>query len=269
MTRPLALFLIPAALFLAGCPGGAIIVEDPGSSDDTAFDVLVDASKDGGAWWFPQGGDGDPDEPHQGKALVDYLESLGVGVTELGRNRLVTPALLESNDLVIRASGYFPYLDSELDAYEAYVADGGQLLLLAEHRWPGQSDQVAEVFGIEFAGITRGNNILQFVAEHPITRDTETYAIRYGVGSGIVDLPAGAIVLATVDDGTYLDLDRDEVQDEDEQSAPPVMGILDPEDGVVVFLGDTNTLEAVPQPLVDNLMGFFFDGANRRWAGAR
>jgi hypothetical protein len=222
------------------------------------------ASKDGGAWWYPQAGEGDPDEYHQGKALVDYMESLGVQVTELGRNRLVTTTLLEAYDLVIRASGYFPYLDSELDAYDGYVADGGQLLLLAEHRWPGQLDQLAAVFGVEFAGITRGNNILQFVADHPITRDTETYAIRYGVGSGIVDMPPGATVLATVDDGTYLDLDRDEVQDEDEPSAPPVMGILDPADGVVVFLGDTNTLEAVPQPLVDNLMRFFCNGTNAR-----
>src|SRR5690349_15691468 len=43
-----------------------------------ATQVLVDASRDGGDWWFPQGTTVDPNAPHQGKALADYLRSQGL-----------------------------------------------------------------------------------------------------------------------------------------------------------------------------------------------
>ena len=33
--------------------------------------ILIDASRDGGAWWYPQAGPFDPDEYHQGKKLAD------------------------------------------------------------------------------------------------------------------------------------------------------------------------------------------------------
>ena len=45
---------------------------------DAANRVLVDASKDGGVWWFPQGGSFDPDAYHQGKPLADYSPRLGI-----------------------------------------------------------------------------------------------------------------------------------------------------------------------------------------------
>lgn len=40
--------------------------------------IVVDASKDGGVWWSPQGKDGyDPTKDHQGKRLADDLRSRG------------------------------------------------------------------------------------------------------------------------------------------------------------------------------------------------
>ncbi len=39
--------------------------------------ILIDASHDGGVWWFPQSGPFSPGAPHQGKALADHLRGLG------------------------------------------------------------------------------------------------------------------------------------------------------------------------------------------------
>jgi hypothetical protein len=47
--------------------------------------ILVDASYGGGMWWSPQDYPFDENLPHQGKALADYLKSLGCSVTELAR----------------------------------------------------------------------------------------------------------------------------------------------------------------------------------------
>src|SRR6187549_3774745 len=53
--------------------------------------ILVDASKDGGVWWFPQGQAGfSATNPHQGSALADYFRNLGYQVDELPRGAIIT-----------------------------------------------------------------------------------------------------------------------------------------------------------------------------------
>src|SRR3954453_17646048 len=48
--------------------------------------ILVDASKDGGTWWFPQAPPFFSDlADHQGKAIADYLRSVGYQIDELPR----------------------------------------------------------------------------------------------------------------------------------------------------------------------------------------
>src|SRR5213082_2249282 len=47
----------------------------PSSSSPRA--VLVDATHDGGAWWFPEGGPFISTQPHQGEALADTLRAKG------------------------------------------------------------------------------------------------------------------------------------------------------------------------------------------------
>ena len=70
--------------------------------------VLVDASRDGGVWWFPQPPAGtvtfDPNRDHQGKALADYLRSEGFQVTELPRPFTVSSELLLQFQFVIAAA---------------------------------------------------------------------------------------------------------------------------------------------------------------------
>lgn len=174
--------------------------------------VLVDASRDGGVWWFPQGTPGTPfssTEGHQGQALVETLRSLGLVVEELPRPFAITYSLLASYDIVIRANGFGTYTSSEVSAYRTYVERGGNLLLLSDHMKYAPPDGVGLAFGIDFQGVTRGENVLYTLAPHPITKDVG--ALYYGVGSGIVSHPASATILGRLSGASYLDLDKDEV----------------------------------------------------------
>ena len=220
--------------------------------------ILVDASRDGGTWWFPQWaqeGGFDFTLPHQGKALADYLRSSGYRVDELPRPYVVTPQLLQTYDIVIRASGFGSYYPAEIAAYQQYVQAGGNLLLLGDHMLNLDADWLALGFGLEFAGITRGDNWLDSLVTHPITEGVEL--LGYGVGSGLVAYPATAQLLGFLSAGSYLDLNKNDVQDAGEPSAPPVFGVLPYGAGRVVFCGDVNMWEWIPQPLVDNLLAWF------------
>ncbi len=218
--------------------------------------VLVDASRDGGVWWFPQWEQGgfDPNLDHQGQKLANYLRASGYVVDELPRPYGITSGLLNRYDLVIRASGFGAYSDNEIAAYQDYVQNGGNLLLLADHMLYAPLDRVALSFGIEFAGITRGENLLNDFVSHPITdRLTEE---RYLVGSGVIAYPATAQIIGRLSSGTYLDLNKNDLQDAGEPTAPDVLGVLTYGAGRIVFCGDVNMWEPVPQPLVDNVLAW-------------
>jgi hypothetical protein len=220
--------------------------------------ILVDASRDGGVWWFPQWqqeGGFDFTLPHQGKELADYFRSRGYRVDELPRPSFVALGLLRTYDIVIRAVGFGSYAPQEVAAYQQYVNEGGNLLLLGDHMLNLSADELALGFGLEFAGITRGDNLLDSLIAHPITEGVAD--LGYGVGSGLVAYPASAQLLGFLSAGSYLDLNKNNVQDAGEPSAPPVFGVLPYGAGRVVFCGDTNMWEWIPQPLVDNLLAWF------------
>ncbi len=221
--------------------------------------VLVDASRDGGVWWFPQAGSFDPDLHHQGKAFADYLRSLGFRVRELPRPTRISLELLEGYDLVVRAVAFGSYAESEVLAYRRYVEEGGRLLLLDDHKRYAPLDAVGFSFGLLFAGITRGDQVLKFVSD-PITEGLEDGRFSFLAGSGLVEYPPEAKILAYLDESSYLDLDADGFRDDGEPVAPPVMGRLNFGDGLIVFIGDTNFVERVPQPLTDNLIRAFLPG---------
>jgi Big-like domain-containing protein len=225
--------------------------------------ILVDASRDGGAWWYPQWvGEGGFDRslPHQGKALADFIRSRGYRVTELPRPFLITGELLQQFVLVIRAGVFGPYSSAEVTAYEAYVESGGKLLLLADHmmQFAGPADSVGLRFGVSFAGVTRGDNLIETFAAHPITDGVEP--LRYGVGSGLLSYPSSAQLLALLSAGSYLDRNNNDTQDAGEPSAPGVLGAMTHGTGRIVFCGDTNFWESVPEPLVRNVLAWLLGG---------
>ena len=73
--------------------GLAVLLLNPclAQGQEKKLRVLIDASKDGGLWWFPQGRNGfDSNTHHQGKALADLMRSKGWEVIELGRGEVIT-----------------------------------------------------------------------------------------------------------------------------------------------------------------------------------
>lgn len=222
--------------------------------------VLVDASRDGGVWWFPQGNPGVPfssTDGHQGQGLAETLRSLGLVVEELPRPFAITESLLAPYDIVIRANGFGTYSPSEVSEYREYVERGGNLLLLADHMKFAPPDGVARAFGLDFQGVTRGENIMYTIAPHPITKDVG--ALYYWVGSGIVSHPAAATILGRLSEASFLDLDKDEARSPTEPTAPAVLGVMSYGAGRIVFCGDVNLWEQSPQPLLDNVLRWFKD----------
>jgi hypothetical protein len=214
--------------------------------------ILVDSSRDGGVWWFPQTGPFNSGATHQGKPLADYLRGQGHTVAELPRPTTITAALLSDYDIVIRANGHGTYSSSELSAYDEWVQGGGMLLLLADHH---ASDGLAVHFGIHFAGITDGQRELSTFTAHAITAGVAP--IFYGAGSGILSQPSAATILARLSATTFLDLNNDGIKEPSEPSAPAGLGVMPLGKGQIIFCGDTNLWEKVPQPLVKNTLAWF------------
>ncbi|HVG34671.1 MAG TPA: hypothetical protein VM911_16500 [Pyrinomonadaceae bacterium] len=216
--------------------------------------ILVDSSRDGGVWWFPQAGPFDPAAKHQGKALADHLRSLGHKVDELPRPTTITAKLLAGYDIVIRAAGVGNYSQAEITAYQDYVKQGGGLLLLAES---GPPDKLALSFGLKFEGNTVGNNLLSNFTPHPVTQGVGQ--LTYKVGGGLTKAPAGAQVLGKLSGQSFLDLNNNGVKDAGEPAGPPVLGAMQHGQGRIVFCGDTNLWETVPQPLTKNVVKWLTD----------
>ena len=204
------------------------------------INILVDASRDGGGWWFPQAEPYfDPNLPHQGKALADFLRGQGMAVTELPRPSTITCEQLSQYDLVVAVEGGpGPYSASELSAYSGYVSNGGRLILLNDHKSVFDVDSLSSALGLDFGGSLVG--VITTFTAHPITMGVS--ALSYPGGSIVTTAPSSATMLGFV-------------------SGLPVMGIMPFELGQVFFLGDMNLLEGVPQPLVNNLFGYMLAGA--------
>lgn len=235
-TEPLAQEEGPVGRWKATEPDTATGSANVCTGSEDAGRILVDASHDGGVWWFPQGFPFDPEAYHQGQALAEHFRECGFTVDELGRGTEVTPSILGGYDIVIRAGKFGAYQESELEAYEGYVAREATLILLGEFLREGYTDPLAERLGLHFGGSYTGT-VTDFAA-HPITEGVGP--VPYIAGSALTSFdPSRVTVLGRLD-------------------GLPVMGLLHGYPAKVFFMGDTNSLETVPQPLVANLMAWGF-----------
>ena len=239
--------------------------------------ILVDASNDGGLWWFPQGPEFLSKKPHQGKKLADYLRRKGADVEELPstftglpetarRARQITLERLITREIVIRALGHAS--DQEIAAYREYVISGGKLLLLSDYVRPNARDRLAESFGVRLRGIAKGENRIDRFVPHPITRKVKPLSCGgiapndplRGCGSGIVSVTGENVtLLGFLSKRTYLDLDFDRRKDVEEPVGAAVLGVIELGRGVVVLIADGNTLQRVPQPLTENIYNFLLN----------
>jgi thiol-disulfide isomerase/thioredoxin len=159
--------------------------------------IVVDASKDDGVWWFPQGeGRFDSAREHRGKRLADHLRSLGWEVEELRPGEDVSRRFAGAT-LVIRAGFKGSYRPSEATAYRDFVTRGGGLVLLRGPVPPGEddADAVARAFGITFGGRVRG---LGFSHGSPLQLGWNPLYFSIGYGSIVKRAPTAAIPLAYV-----------------------------------------------------------------------
>jgi len=193
--------------------------------------ILVDASHDGGVWWFPQSGSFDPNVNHQGTAIANYLRTLGQEVDELPSNAPVTDSLLSLYTGVIRAGNYGAYSSETLTAYDNFLSKGGSLFLIGEYLITGAQDQLAEDLGIQFSGSHYGH--VDSFAVNPVTTGGTSY--YYNAGSVVKNTRSNADIEIL----GWLDHD----------ATKPVLGILHHPKAKIFFTGDINGLETVPQPL--------------------
>ncbi len=216
--------------------------------------ILIDASHDGGVWWFPQG----PatgysmSQPHQGKAFADLLRSKGFEVTELGRDKELTDEMFIGYYIVIRAGGFNTYTTKEKGVYARLISRGTNLVLFTDHMANDPADELAESIGLVFKGVARGT--VTTLGTHPITEGMTS--MDYLVGSALTNAGSNANihVLGWLGPSDFADLNANGVQDVNEPNAPPVMGIVTTPKSEIFFIGDMNGLQFQPQPFINNLI---------------
>ena len=204
--------------------------------------ILIDASKDGGVWWFPQSpiSGFSATGYHQGKDLADYLRSMGYRVHEIPRGAIITERLLNNYSKVIRAGGMGNYTAAELAAYESFLSRPSSLLLLQDHLTNFSNDQLSAGLGIAFEGAQSGT-INQF-AVHPVTVGVNSFPFMTGA---VVrnPIPVTMTILGTINTSP----------------AQGVMGIVHHPTSKIFFIGDTNGIETIPQPFTSNLVRWLFN----------
>lgn len=238
-----SIFTAAALIFLASCTKPEI------GSIDLSFNVpvkpktiLVDASRDGGVWWFPQSSTTgfSASNVHQGKNLVDYLRSLAYQVDELPTGTTITSDILSKYDKVIRAGGFGSYSLDEMAAYRFFLGGNKSLLLLQDHLSNFPNDQLSVELGLSFEGDYSGT--LNSFSQHAITNGVTP--LPYIAGSVIFNPdPAKITALGTLNaNGTNA----------------VAMGIVKHPTSKIFFVGDMNGIEAIPQPLTSNLVSWLF-----------
>jgi hypothetical protein len=199
--------------------------------------ILIDASHDGGVWWFPQTEltGFSPNVNHQGTLMAGYLRQLGYCVDEIPRGLEVASELLQQYDLVVRFGEFGNYTENELAAYDSYLASSKPLLLVSEHRENDAHDELAEHLGLIFSGAV--TDIVKDFTPHAITNDVTEISYNGGAVVLAEDLNESIQVLGSI-------------------SAGAAMGVLTNQTSKVFFIGDSNDLLVVHQPFVENLFNW-------------
>ncbi len=216
--------------------------------------IVIDASHDGGVWWGPQSvlTGFDTAKYHQGKVFADLLKQKGFKVDELGRDCRLKEEHFFGYYIVIRVNGFQAYTQDELDVYTKLVKRGMNMVFFTDHKKYDYKDELGDLLGLNFAGVARGK-VTKF-APHTITQNLTS--LDYGAGSALMNAGQNPDieVLGWLGENDYADLNMNEIKDEAEPSAPPVMGILNYPKSKVFFIGDANGLQFMPQPFIDNLL---------------
>ena len=256
-------------LAIAGCQKSVPDIVNDNRSSAQASDtskpfapienILVDASKDGGGWWFPQAPPSfSESDDHQGKPLADYLRSLGYHVDELPRGAIITDELLSNYSKIIRAAAFFEYSDEELAAYKNFMNRPGAILLFQDHLSYTVNDKLSEFLGLNFKGAV-GGTISKF-ADHEITKGIDPLPFIAGAVITNAENKRGIAVLGSIGKTDYTVFNGTDPFNGQAPSVDlAVMGLVTsfPETKIF-FIGDINGMESVPQPLTQNIVNWLF-----------
>jgi len=216
--------------------------------------ILIDASHDGGVWWYPQSQvtGFNSDKWHQGQSFANLLREKGFEVDELGRGAELTEEMFFGYYIVIRANGFQAYTTKELEVYTRLVHRGMNMVFFTDHKKNDPVDELGDHLGLKFEGLANG--IVTTFTQHTITKNISS--IDYIAGSVLTSSNQNKDieVLGWLGEDDYADLNFNGVKDDNEPSAPPVMGILNYPKSHIFFIGDMNGLEVMPQPFIDNLI---------------
>jgi len=214
--------------------------------------VLIDASRDGGGWWFPQSQlDGFSSiNYHQGQQLANALATAGYSVHELPRGAVLDDSILADYFIIIRAGASENYTASELAAYKKVIEQGTNLILFSDQKKNGLTDDLEKYLGLYFWGDAVGT-ITKF-AKHTMTNGMTAYNYPHGA----VLTPSNNTnieLLGWLSNTDYADYNYNGVQDFNEPTGMPVMGILHHPTSNIFFIADINTFEIDPYTFVNNL----------------
>jgi hypothetical protein len=219
--------------------------------------ILIDASHDGGVWWFPQSENFDPALPHQGESFANILRAKGFEVTELGRDRELSEEMFFGHYIIIRVGGFSPYSSRELEVYSNLIDRGMNLVFFTDHKANFVAEDKLEAhLGLEFKG--SANGIVTDFTSHEITADL--VELPFIAGSVLMNEEDPNItVLGRLGSDSYADLNFNDIQDDNEPVGSAVMGLLEYPNSRIFFIGDSNGLQIQPQPFIDNLIGWMGD----------
>jgi len=207
--------------------------------------ILIDASHDGGVWWYPQyeATGFNPNNTHQGQAFANALRAKGFEVTELGRGKELTEEMFFGHYIVIRVLGFQAYTAKELNVYSNLLDRGMNLVFFTDHKKNDPVDELGAMVGVNYEGSVNGT--ITTFAEHEIT--TGITSISYIAGSVITNADSNPDleVLGWLEDNS------------------PVMGVIHYPKSRIFCIGDTNGLEVQPQPFIDNLISWM--GSCQQW----
>lgn len=196
--------------------------------------VLVDASKSGGQWWFPQGPNFNPKEYHQGKGLVDFMRGTGWHVVEAMPGEVITFDRLRDFDLVIRPQAYYTYSVDEVKAYEQSITAGTRLLLMGGGST--DNDSIAHIFGLHFETRSRFAPVKRWIP-NALTTNIDCCSTTW---TSISEMPAGAVALAWLNPL--------------ETNTRPILGYLPYGQGYVVFIGQSFIVPAENRSFRESLI---------------
>ena len=220
--------------------------------------ILIDASHDGGGWWFPQyeATGFNPNAWHQGQPFANALRAKGFEVTELGRGFELTEEMFFGHYIVIRFGGFQAYTAKELSVYTNLLERGMNMVYITDHTRYDPIDELGDHLGIQFKGAAFG--VIKKFTPHIITNNIDS--LRYIAGSVITNVQNPNMeILGWLGDNEYADMNFNGVRDGNEPVGSPVMGILQYPHSRIFFIGDMNGIEVQPQPFIDNLIQWMGD----------